>query len=95
MEEGVKVNVTSGGEERGVFDLTNTDTKTLELGPVAASQPADVSLYCTVSKQPRGFSSCRAARTCRQKFTTSQRKEMPKITLAFIGKKTTIVNKTM
>lgn len=40
---GVKVNVTSGGEERGVFDLTNTDSKTLELGPVAASQ-----CHCTV-----------------------------------------------
>lgn len=84
----MKVNVTSGAEERGVFDLTNTGTKTLELGPVAASQPADVSLYCTSSKQPRGFSSCLAARTCREKFTAKQKQKMPKITLAFIEKKT-------
>lgn len=45
--EGVKVNVASGGEERGVFDLTNTDTKTLEPGPVAASQQT---CHCTVPR---------------------------------------------
>lgn len=44
---GVKVNVTSGGEERGVFDLTNTDTKTLEPGPVAASQQT---CHCTAPR---------------------------------------------
>lgn len=49
MEGLVKVNVTSGGEERGVFDLTNRDTKTLELGPVAASRPAGrQTCHCTV-----------------------------------------------
>lgn len=44
---GVEVNVTSGGEERGVFDLTNTDTKTLEPGPVAASQQT---CHCTAPR---------------------------------------------
>lgn len=41
---GMKVNVTNAGEERGVFDLTNRDSKTLA-GPVAGSE---LSLYCTL-----------------------------------------------
>lgn len=86
---GVKVNVSSGEEQRGVFDLTNTDTKTLELNPVAASQPADASLYCTSSKQPRGFSSCLTARTCREKFTQKR----AKVPTAFSGKKNLLETK--
>lgn len=40
---GMKVNVTNAGEERGVFDLTNRDSKTLELALLLA-----VSCHCTV-----------------------------------------------
>lgn len=39
----MKVNVTNAGEERGVFDLTNTDSKTLQLALLLA-----VSCHCTV-----------------------------------------------
>lgn len=46
-----EVNVSSDGEERGVFDLTNTDTKTLELGSVAASQPADAGVIVLYLQQ--------------------------------------------
>lgn len=76
----MKVNVTSGGEERGVFDLTNTDTKTLEPGPVAASQQT---CHCTAngrgafpaaSPAPAGRNSPRRGKKTRR---------LPKITLAF------------
>lgn len=51
MEAGRKVNVTSGGEERGVFDLTNTDTKTLQLALLLAP-----TCHCTVPcKRLRAF----------------------------------------
>lgn len=39
----MKVNVTNAGEERGVFDLTNRDSKTLQLALLLA-----VSCHCTV-----------------------------------------------
>ena len=39
----MKVNVTNAGEERGVFDLTKRDSKTLELALLLA-----VSCHCTV-----------------------------------------------
>lgn len=47
---GMKVNVTNAGEERGVFDLTNRDSKTLQLALLLA-----VSCHCTVPcKRLRG-----------------------------------------
>lgn len=39
----MKVNVTNAGEERGVFDLTKRDSKTLELALLLA-----VRCHCTV-----------------------------------------------
>lgn len=46
----MKVNVTNAGEERGVFDLTNRDSKTLQLALLLA-----VSCHCTVPcKRLRG-----------------------------------------
>lgn len=46
----MKVNVTNAGEERGVFDLTNRDTKTLQLALLLA-----VTCHCTVPcKRLRG-----------------------------------------
>lgn len=52
----IKVNVTSAGEERGVFDLTSRDSKTLQLALLLA-----VTCHCTVpGEKTEGFSSCRA-----------------------------------
>lgn len=46
----MKVNVTNAGEERGVFDLTNRDSKTLGPGLLLA-----VNCCCTVPcKRRRG-----------------------------------------
>lgn len=56
----MKVNVTSAGEQRGVFDLTNRDTKTLQL-----AAPLPLGCHCAAHSSRQTSRFCSQLTSCK------------------------------